>query len=402
MRIVLALLLVFHGLIHLLGPAKAFGWTDVSHVRTPISAGGGVLWLIAAILLGLAAVAEGVGARWWWFPALTGVLLSQALIVSTWSDAKFGTVVNVILAIPVLVVALDSRASSFRSMFAHDRDMLLARATRPVPLVTDADLISLPPLMQTYLRRVRAVGRPRVVNMRVMFTAQMRGSATEPWMASTATQYEFFDPLARLFYMNATRSGVPFDVFHRYIDSEATFGVRVAGLYPIVKKHGPRITNDETVTLMNDVLVMAPAAALDLPFTYETTGQQTLRATFRNAGFTVSAALTFDAAGDLVGFLSADRSHDREGGAASWFTPISGYREIDGIRVGALEATRTGSSRRANGRTAGSKSSQSRITSRNSGVPTEAWVGSAATACIIIVAAGTSSETCTPRAPLPP
>ena len=98
-------------------------------------------------------------------------------------------------------------------------------------------------------------------------------------------EYEFFDPPARLFYMNATRSGVPFDVFHRYVDNGATFRVRVAGLYPMVDKHGPGITNDETVTLMNDVLVMAPAAVLDLPFIFETTGERTLRATFRNAGF---------------------------------------------------------------------------------------------------------------------
>jgi hypothetical protein len=102
----------------------------------------------------------------------------------------------------------------------------------------------------------------------------------------------------------------------------------------MVDKAGPDITNDETVTLMNDVLVLAPAAALDLPFTYETTGERTLRATFRNASFTVAAALTFDAAGDLVGFVSADQAHGREGGAASWSTPISDYREVDGIRVG--------------------------------------------------------------------
>lgn len=335
MRFVLALLITLHALVHLLGPAKAFGWADVSQLRAPVSVAAGALWLTAAVLLVVAAAGVVVGARWWWYPALPGVLLSQALIVSAWSDAKFGTFANVIIAIPLLVVALDSRASSFRSRFAHDRDMLLARATRVAPLVTEADLAPLPPLMQSYLRRVGAVGRPHVRNVRVTFTAQMRSSATAPWMQSTASQYEFFDPPARLFYMNATRAGVPFDVLHEYVDGAATFRVRVAGLYPMVDKQGPGITHDETVTLMNDVLVIAPAAAIDLPFTFETTGERTLRATFRNAGFTVAAALTFDAAGDLVGFISADRAHDRDGGPASWSTPISGYRVVDGIRIGA-------------------------------------------------------------------
>lgn len=47
----------------------------------------------------------------------------------------------------------------------------------------------------------------------------------------------------------------------------------------------------------------------------------------------MSAVLTFDGAGDLVGFVSTDRAHDREGGVAKWSTPISEYHQIDGIRI---------------------------------------------------------------------
>ena len=36
--------------------------------------------------------------------------------------------------------------------------------------------------------------------------------------------------------------------------------VRIAGLISMVDKQGAALTNDETVTLMDDVLVMAPAA----------------------------------------------------------------------------------------------------------------------------------------------
>jgi len=336
MRFALAVFILLHGLIHLLGPAKAFGWADVSQLRAPISPAAGLLWLAAAVLLIAAATGLVLRAPWWWYPALPGVLLSQGLIVTAWGDAKFGTLANVIIAIPLLVAALDARPSSFRSRFEHDRNALLAGATLAAPLVTEADLAPLPPLMQAYLRRMGAVGRARVRNLRVTFKAQMRSSATAPWMQATATQYEFFDRPARLFHMNASRAGMPLDVFHRYVDGAATFQVRIAGLIPMVDKRGAEITNDETVTLMNDVLVMAPAAVLDLPFTFETIGKRSLRATFHHAGFTVSAVLTFDDAGDLVGFASTDRAHGREGGAATWSTPISGYRQVDGIRIGAL------------------------------------------------------------------
>ncbi len=333
MRIALVMLILLHGIIHLLGPAKAFAWANVSQLRAPISPVAGVLWLTATLLFVAAAVGLFSRAAWWWYAALVGVVLSQTLIVMAWGDAKFGTLANVIIVIPVLVASLEGRPSSFGARFEHDRDMLLARATDGESVVTEADLAMLPPLMQAYLRQNGAVGRARVHNMRVTFTAQMRSSVTAPWMQATATQYEFFDHPARLFHMTASRAGIPFDVLHRYVDGAATFEVRIAGLIPMVNKSGPEITHDETVTLMNDVLVMAPAAVLDMPFTFTTLGPQTVQATFSNAGITVSAVLTFDSAGDLVGFTSADRAHSRE--PATWSTPISDYRVIDGIRIGA-------------------------------------------------------------------
>ena len=336
MRIAFAVLVGLHGFLHLLGAMKGFGWVELPQLRTPISPMAAALWLGAAILLIVAAISVALGTHWWWWPGLAGLVLSQVLITQSWSDAKFGTLANLAIAIPVLLLVLDARPSSFRSRFAHDRDALLARPVAAAAVVSEKDITGLPPLMQTYLRRVGGVGRPRVRNMRVRFDAQMRSSATSPWMKATATQYEFFDPPARLFYMNTTRGGVPLDVFHRYIDGAATFQVRIASLMPMVDKSGPVLTRAETVTLMNDIVVMAPAAVLDLPFTWTSAGARTLVATFSNAGNTVSATLTFDAAGDLVGFLSNDRTQEDAKGSRNvpWSTPISEYRELDGIRIG--------------------------------------------------------------------
>ena len=340
MRVAFAALFGLHGLIHLLGPAKAFGFARVPALKLPISPLGGALWLLAAILLVGAALGLALGERRWWWLGLPGAVLSQVLISLSWSDAKLGTIANLLITVPMVLLALDARPSSFRSRFAHEREMLLARPERAAPVVTEADLASLPSLMQGYLRRVGAVGRPRVRNLRVVFKAQMRSSATSPWMPATATQYEFFDPPARLFYMNATRGGIPLDILHRYIDSAATFQVRIATVFTMVDKSGPVLTRAETVTLMNDIVVMAPAAVLDLPFTWKPLGDRVLQATFMNAGHQVSAELTFNAAGDLVGFLSNDRTQEDAKGSRNvpWSTPISGYREVDGIRVGAVGA----------------------------------------------------------------
>jgi hypothetical protein len=335
-RLLLALVIALHGLIHLLGPAKAFGWADVSQLHQPVTTRAGVAWLAATVLLVVAAFLVGIGARWWWLVALPGVVLSQWLIVGAWGDARFGTAANVIIFVPLVLAALDARPGSFHSMFVRETRAALATPLSPAPLVTDADLAALPPLVQTYLRRVGAVGRPRVRSFRAAFDAQMRGGPDKPWMKASVEQYEFFDPPARYFFMRAARSGVPFDVFHRYVGDSATMRVRVAGIVPVVDIKGRNITQSETVTLLNDVLVLAPAAVLGLPFSWETTGEHTVRATFTNAGHTVSAVLTFDAAGDLVGFVSNDRYQSDAKGDRNfpWSTPISGYALVNGIRVG--------------------------------------------------------------------
>ncbi|MBK8232840.1 MAG: hypothetical protein IPK72_20220 [Candidatus Eisenbacteria bacterium] len=251
-RIAFAAFMLLHGLMHLVGPTKAFGWAQVSQMRTPVSPAAGVCWLVSAVLLGVAAVGWAARAPWWWYLALPGVLLSQGLILTAWGDARLGTVANLIIAVPLLVTALDTRPSSFRSRFDRDHRALLAGETALAPLVTEADLAPLPPLMQEYLRRMGVVGRPHVRSLCVTFKAQMRSSATSPWMQATATEYAFFAHPARLFHMKAVRAGIPMDLFHRYVDGAATFQVRVAGLVPVVDKGGAEITNDETVTIMND------------------------------------------------------------------------------------------------------------------------------------------------------
>jgi hypothetical protein len=85
---------------------------------------------------------------------------------------------------------------------------------------------------------------------------------------------------------------------------------------------------------MNDVLVLAPAVLVGLPFSFAPIDDRSVHASFTNAGFAVSATLTFDADGDLVGFSSADRAHDREQSPAIWSAPISAYADVDGVRVG--------------------------------------------------------------------
>lgn len=337
MRIILSLLLALHGATHLLGALKGLGLAEVPQLQPDISTGAGLAWLAAALLLMGSSVLALVGPRVWWMMALPGVLLSQRMIVGAWQDAKFGTLVNAVLLVPLVIALADRRSSSLRSRFVRDTATLLAaeEAMSASAMVSEADLAPYPELLQRYLRRAGVVGKPRVHNVRLTFTAQMRNDAKSPWMESTAIQYEFYDPPARLFFMQASRGGVPFDVFHRYVGHEATFQVRVAGLIPMVDQSGPLMTRSETVTLLNDMCLLAPGSLIGAPVTWTVVDDSSLHARYTNAGQTIEAVLTFDGSGDIRNFVSLDRGKEVNGKqlVTPWDTPVSAYATFHGVRI---------------------------------------------------------------------
>jgi hypothetical protein len=100
-RWVVAVVVVAHGLIHLLGAAKGLGWADATQLKEPVSPLLGVTWLAAATLVVVTGVLMAGAVRWWWFLGAVAALVSQGVIFTSWSDAKVGTVANVILLVAV-------------------------------------------------------------------------------------------------------------------------------------------------------------------------------------------------------------------------------------------------------------------------------------------------------------
>jgi hypothetical protein len=105
MRTLFLLLLLVHGLIHLMGFLKAFGLAELPELTLPVSRGWGVMWLAASLLLVSSGIFWITGSSEWWIPALAGVILSQVLLFAFWQDARFGTLPNVII-LTVLVVGI--------------------------------------------------------------------------------------------------------------------------------------------------------------------------------------------------------------------------------------------------------------------------------------------------------
>jgi hypothetical protein len=330
-------ILLLHGLIHLMGPAKAFGVADLPQLTQPITPGMGVLWLVAALLMLATGAAIWLVPRWWWLVGLTAVVVSQAAIAGAWTDAKAGTIANVIVLSGVVFGYLAWGPSSLRARYHDDVDRGLSRVAHP-GVVTDADLAHLPGSVAEYVRASGAVGQPRVRSMRARMHGRIRAGASDAWMPFRAEQYNFYDQPSRFFYMNASKMAVPIQGYHRFADREASMLVKLAAVLPVARASGADMTKAETVTLFNDMCLLAPATLTDPAIGWESIDTRTVRATFTHAEQTIRADLRFNDRAELVDFTSDDRGQASADGttlrAVRWSTPFGEYRRFGPHRLG--------------------------------------------------------------------
>ena len=156
-------------------------------------------------------------------------------------------------------------------------------------------------------------------------------------MPLAAEQHNFGGEFARLFYMTASMLAVPVQGYHRYVGSAASMRVKVAGVVPVATADGPVMTQSETVTLFNDMCIMAPATLIDPAIAWEAVGAHRVKARFSNAGYTIQAELWFSDSGELTNFVSDDRYQASTDGTTMrrvrWSTPVRGYRSYGVARL---------------------------------------------------------------------
>jgi hypothetical protein len=101
MKNALAALLVAHGAIHLFGCARALGITEIALSSSTTIPPSALLWLLASILLIVGGARLAAGSKQWAIVAAPGLVLSQILIVASWSAWSFGTLPNLIILGPL-------------------------------------------------------------------------------------------------------------------------------------------------------------------------------------------------------------------------------------------------------------------------------------------------------------
>lgn len=333
MRIVFIAILILHGLIHLLGFVKAFDLAPVEQLTTPISRAAGLAWLIACLAALLTALLFALRVDAWWMIGAATLVLSQALVVSAWSDAKAGTLANLVLLVGVVLGFGLARFSSETDRQVH---ALLATAPQATGEVLAQDTLDgLPPATRRWLERSGAIGRPRPRVVRLRQLGEMQLEPDAGFRSVVAHQTFRVDEPAFLWSVRLAMFGLPIVGRDTYLDGHGRMRIEAGGLLPIVDEADEKIDQGAMLRYLGET-VWFPAGALSRYVRWKPGPDPTreARATMRHGAHEVSGDFTFDDEGRFVS-LRAERY--RGGGAEASLTPWSvratAWEVFDGVEI---------------------------------------------------------------------
>ncbi len=330
LKYLLAFIIFVHGLIHIMGFARAFGYGNITQLTKHISKPVGSIWLLACMLFVIAAIGLIMKKDGWPVLALLAVVISQMLIFTSWTAAKFGTIANMVIMVAAI---LSGGSIHFERSWKKDvKENLQRTNTLKTGLLTEVDLSHLPEPVKNYLKYAGVLNKPKVKNMRLVFEGDMREKGKD-FFPFTCEQYNSFDEPTRLFFMKATMKGITVPGYHKYNNAIATMDIRLFGLFPVVKQAGDIMNKAETVTVFNDMCLMAPATLVDKRIQWQAIDNHSAKAIFTNHGISIAATLFFNDKGQLIDFLSNDRAAVADMKQYPFSTPVKDYKNINAVNI---------------------------------------------------------------------
>ncbi|HYF84712.1 MAG TPA: DUF6544 family protein [Clostridia bacterium] len=243
----------------------------------------------------------------------------------------------IVLLLVLIVSFLIFKSQDLKRVYnAEVAKLLESTSEQDSSILTEGDMKHLPEPVKKYLIYVGAVGKEKVKNFRIVFEGEFKTDPKKDWTKMSAEQYSELKDTKRLYFMQMKMSGLPIMGLHKYADAKAIMLVKLAGLVTVADGKGEEMNKGETVTVFNDMCMLAPASLIDERIQWETVDPLTVKATFNNNGIKVSAMLYFNEKGELIKFVSDDRYYSPTGKTYQnirWSTPAYEYKDYNGIKI---------------------------------------------------------------------
>jgi hypothetical protein len=332
LTILFLVVLFIHGLIHVLGFAKAFHLGNIPKLTYSISKPLGLLWALVAILFLIAGFFYITNRGSWSGMCLMGIVPSQVLIFFAWKDAKYGTVANLLL----LAIAWPAYGSrQFEKMVKAEQMDILSKTEVSLLPVTEADIQHLPRIVQQWMRHSGVVGKPPAAWVQLKQTGKMKLNPESGWMNFSANQIFEIQKPAFVWNTRATiMPGVFFTGRDKFENGEGSMVIKLLSLVRIVNEQNNIQINSGTALRYLGEISWFPSAVLNEYVSWEAVDPLRARATLSVGEQRVEGLFTFRSNGELVAF-EADRFYGSGTDAKKerWLITHTGYKEFDGIRI---------------------------------------------------------------------
>ena len=333
MRIALALLIVIHGMIHLFGFLKAFGIAEFNSITQPISKPVGMIWLGAFFLFAVTLVLFLLQHRLWWAPGIAAVAVSQFLIFAFWQDAKFGTILNlVILASAIIAYA----GYSFKKGVSEEITQMAALSeSADKTVVSEEMIVHLPAAVQHWLVQSGAVGKARVHNVYLEQEAEMLLKPEQKnWTLAKARQYFTVEPPAFNWSVDLKMNGF-IDVTGRdkFENGKGEMLIKLLSLIPVADARNNKKIDQATLQRYLAEIVWFPSAALSPYISWEKVDDTSARATMEYMGTKGSGVFHFDESGNFKKFVAMRFKGAEDADPAQWTVIATKTEERNGIKI---------------------------------------------------------------------
>ena len=329
----LILLLLLHAAIHVMGFVKALDPSALPDLELGVSQAWGVVWLIAALLMGATAITSILEFRLWWALALVAALLSQVAIVAHFGDAKFGTIANVIVVAGALLAFGKWR-------FERSTDALVHRLDAAPPSApSGSHPCELPLPVRRYLERVLPPGAPAIQRVVLEQEGTFNTSESEPaWKPFRATHVATTASPGFVWAADVRFApGLSGFVHDSYVAHTGMLAPSLAGLLPLgtASDTGGDLARGELLRFLAEA-AWYPTLLRDHPSLWWTAIDSTsAEAHLREGGVTVSLVFTFTDDGLIESVRAQSRPRLVEGKVVPtpWVGYWSDYEERGGVLI---------------------------------------------------------------------
>lgn len=333
MRTALTIWIGIHGIIHLFGFLKAFGISGFNAISQPISKTYGIFWLLACLLFAVSIILILVHSDYWWLSGVLAVIISQVLIFNYWSDAKFGTIANVI----ILLAAIIAYSSfNFKDKIKAERITLFENSQpKNQEIVTEKALFDLPPIVQKWLNNSGIIGKHSISNVYLVQELQLK---MKPQQTSrnkgVAEQYFTVQPPAFNWNINTEMNSI-LSVAGRdkFEDGKGEMIIKLLSLLPVANAKNDEKVNQATLQRYLAEIVWFPSASLSPYITWEFIDDYSARATMEYKGTKGSGVFYFDKDGHFKKFEAMRYQNSKANKPTEWTVFATQSEVRNGIKI---------------------------------------------------------------------